>query len=344
MFTARPTVLLPALTALLLSGCGYVHLGRLDPAPAASESGAIAENADLRSEKKILQAELALARKEGAALRAALENRYTATAADPAQPELVARLQETTRELATLRASYAKLDADRQRLQSTPPAASGEAAATAELAGVQSQLGTTEEKLAAAMRTYTELQDETNQLRSEVARVRAENSRLTRKVSELTVKNEQALVALAQLNSELLTQKDARNRAELDAQSVRTQLQVANRDRTAATTLADARTTSASGADDLQATLRLENAPASETPPTAVLRTNPERLRAAAARLAEERGVRYHTVLEGETLERIALKYYGKPERWRVIYAANNDQLRGNRPLIPGMRLEIPAE
>lgn len=337
MFAARPATLPLALCALLLTGCGYVHIGRIDPATATAADGA-SENSDLRSEKKILQEELALARKEGAALRAALENRYAR--ADGADPELVTRLQETTRELAALRASYARLDADRQRLQS----ATGESNRGGELAGVQSQLGDTEEKLAAALRHYTELQEETNQLRSEVARVRSENSQLTRQVGELTVQNEQAVAALAQLNSELLAQKDARSRAEQDAQSVRNQLQLVTRDRNATPTLADARTTSASGANDLAATLRVENAPATETPPTAVLKTNPERLRAAAARLAVERGVRYHTVLEGETLERIALKYYGKPERWRVIYAANNDQLRGNRPLIPGMRLEIPGE
>lgn len=338
----RSALLLSALTALLLSGCGYVHIGRLDPAAAGETSGG-SENADLRAEKKILQEELALARKEGVALRAALENRSTDAATT--QPELVSRLQETTRELASLRVSYAKLDADRQRLQADPAAATDEnSAATSQLAGVQSELGATEEKLAAALRTYTELQDETNHLRAEVARVRDENSQLTRQVGELTVQNEQAVAALAQLNSELLAQKEARARAEQDAQATRNQPPSDSRERPA-TTLAEARTTSASGTNDLRpATLRIENAPASETPPTAVLRTNPERLRAAAARLATERGTRYHTVLEGETLEAIALKYYGKPERWRVIYAANNDQLRGNRPLIPGMRLEIPGE
>lgn len=321
MSAPRPALLLSALCALLLSGCGYVHIGRLDSPPADGT----AENSDLRAEKKILQEELALARKEGAALRAALENRYTDAATT--QPELVARLQETTRELAALRVSYAKLAASPG---ASPPDEPSDLSAEA--------------SAKAGAPTYTELQDETNQLRAEVARVRAENSQLTRQVGELTVQNEQVVAALAQLNSELLSQKDARARAEQDAQSVRNQLQLVTRDRNAAPTLADARTSSASGANDLRATLRVENAPASETPPTAVLRTNPDRLRAAEARFAAERGVRYHVVLEGETLEAIALKYYGKPERWRVIYAANNDQLRGNRPLIPGMRLEIPGE
>lgn len=333
----RPLLLLPALSALLFCGCGYVHIGRLEPLN-SGDTTTVGENSDLRAEKKMLQEELALARKEGAALRAALENRYAPAEAGAAAPELVDRLQETTRELAALRVSYARLDAERQRLQTTP------ATPDAALAGVQSELGATEEKLASTLRTYTELQEETNRLRAEVARVREENTQLTRQVGELTVQNEQAVAALAQLNSELLVQRDARARAEQDARAARDQLKPAARESSPATTLADARTSTASGANDLRATLRVEHAPAAETPPTAVLRTNPERLRAAEARLAAERGVRYHTVLVGETLEGIALKYYGKPERWRVIYAANNDQLRGNRPLIPGMRLEIPGE
>ena len=111
--------------------------------------------------------------------------------------------------------------------------------------------------------------------------------------------------------------------------------------------LSDARQGTATGARDLQATLTLNTA-ATEPPPTAELRTSPERLRAAAAAVAAEEAavqaaaVRYHLVAEGDTLETLARKYYGRPERWRVIYAANNDLLRGGRPLKPGMRLVIP--
>ena len=173
-----------------------------------------------------------------------------------------------------------------------------------------------------------------------------ENSRLTQQVGELTAQNEQAVAALSQLNSELLAQKEARNRAERETQATRSQLQmvIARSGRDSATSLADARSASAGDASEMNATLRLENAPATDTTPNATLRTNPERLRAAAASLAAENGPRYHLVTAGETLESIAKKYYGKPERWRVIYAANNSLLRDNRSLTVGLRLEIPGE
>ena len=102
----------PALLGLL-SGCGYIHVGRLPPAPPATVIGdekLMRENSDLRLEKKILQQELALTRSQGDALRMAIENR----AADgDTSKRLVEKLNEASRELATLRSNYAKLQTER---------------------------------------------------------------------------------------------------------------------------------------------------------------------------------------------------------------------------------------
>src|SRR5476649_1336023 len=87
---------------LAFTGCGYVHFGRLPTAPAAEGTLDVAYS-NLPTQHKILQQELVLAHKEGDALRAALDNRADGSS------ELTARLNETSRELATLRASYAKL-------------------------------------------------------------------------------------------------------------------------------------------------------------------------------------------------------------------------------------------
>ena len=108
-----------ALAGLLLSGCGYVHFGRIKPAP-APDAALASENASLRAEKIMLQRELALARKEGIALRDALEKRPAATAATggiPAgsQSVLAAQLKETTEELINLRANYTRLEKERTR-------------------------------------------------------------------------------------------------------------------------------------------------------------------------------------------------------------------------------------
>lgn len=110
--------------------------------------------------------------------------------------------------------------------------------------------------------------------------------------------------------------------------------------------------------------LSIAAAPPAEKPALAELRTNPERLRAAAEkRAATEKmtsppsaasraeglaeagpasAVRIHVVVAGDTLEKIAKKYYGDPGKWNTIYFANNAQLSGGRPLKPGMELEIP--
>lgn len=225
----------PALIALL-SGCGYIHVGRLPPPPPATVVGdekLMRENSDLRLEKKMLQQELALTRSQGDALRMAIENR----AADgDTSKRLVERLNETSRELAALRSNYAKLQAER-----TP---------SAEVGTLQARLGATEEKLAASLRNFTELQEEITRLRSEVDRTRTENVALSEQVKSVTAKNEQAQAALAQLNTQLLAQKEARTRAEQDAETLRTQLKAATPN---ASLLAQQRTGAAAEAKSLAA-------------------------------------------------------------------------------------------
>ncbi|MCX7716195.1 MAG: LysM peptidoglycan-binding domain-containing protein [Endomicrobia bacterium] len=50
---------------------------------------------------------------------------------------------------------------------------------------------------------------------------------------------------------------------------------------------------------------------------------------------------RYHTVVAGDTLPKLAEKYYGDSSQWRKIYDANKDKIiRGQ--LIPGSVIEIP--
>src|SRR4051812_29677918 len=142
---------------LSLSGCGYVHVGRL-PAPTVTtvigDEKLAKENSELRTEKKMLQQELALTRAQGDALRRAIENR----AADgDTSRRLVEKLNETTRELTMLRASYATLQSER-----TDAGGNG-----SEVNALRDRLGAAEEKLAASLRTYTELQDEVVRLRTD---------------------------------------------------------------------------------------------------------------------------------------------------------------------------------
>jgi chromosome segregation ATPase len=228
------------LATLALSGCGYVHLGRV-PEPVTTVVGdekLLKENNDLRLEKKMLQQELALTRSQGDALRTAIENR---TADGDTSKRLADKLTDTSRELALLRSSYAKLQTER---------ASAPAANPAEIATLQSKLGATEDKLAGSLRNYTELQGEIGRLRTEVDQTRAENVTLTEKVKVVTAQSEQAQAALAQLNTDLLAQKEQRTRVEQDAATLRTQLESAN---TRISALAQQRTAAAGEARSIAA-------------------------------------------------------------------------------------------
>jgi nucleoid-associated protein YgaU len=51
---------------------------------------------------------------------------------------------------------------------------------------------------------------------------------------------------------------------------------------------------------------------------------------------------RVHTVLPGESLIRISVRYYGTGNRWQEIYQANRDELRGQTKIRVGQRLRVP--
>ena len=272
---------LPAL--LVFSGCGYVHLGKT-PEPVTTVIGddkLMKENADLRLEKKMLQQELLLTRSQGEALRSALENR----AADgDTSKRLVEKLNETTRELSTLRANYARLQTERNQAVSS----------AAESSALRAQLGAAEEKLAGALRTYTELQEEVVRLKGDVDRTRAENVVLGEQVKTITAHNDQAQAALAQLNTDLLAQKDARFRAEQDAETLRTELKAAAPNSSA---LAQQRTGAAAEARSLVTEHAAE---------VAALKQQIEQTRTEVSRLSEERAQLQQKLGASETAKTIA--------------------------------------
>jgi chromosome segregation ATPase len=67
--------------------------------------------------------------------------------------------------------------------------------------------------------------------------------------------------------------------------------------------------------------------------------TSPTTTAVRAPQVAE---ARVHTVVEGETLTRIARRYYGNSERWADIYDANRASLPNPAALKIGMKLRIP--
>lgn len=322
----RYRVLLASASALLLSGCGYIHFGRLpDTARPLGEAKTAEALSNLATENKILKQELVLARREGDALRVALERAGASTAAvnltAPATsstppPDLVARLNETSAELATLRASYAKLQAERATLAAN---------ATSPAPPPSPQLRELEEKLAASLRDHTELQSDNTRLRGEIDSARRENASLAERLQLATRQYDQAQAALAQLNTELLAQQQARTRAEQATEALRAQLGTVVAQATPGTSL-----------------LQLAKEPPAPASATAELRISPDRLHSQPSPppAPVAKPARKHTVVAGDTLEKISQRYYGAPDRWAAIYNTNADLLKDG--LHPGLELTIP--
>jgi nucleoid-associated protein YgaU len=53
-------------------------------------------------------------------------------------------------------------------------------------------------------------------------------------------------------------------------------------------------------------------------------------------------GFTIHTVAPGDTLSAIADTFYGDPDKFRIIFAANRNQLDDTDAIVPGQVLRIP--
>lgn len=349
-FFRRVSPLLP----LLLCGCGYIHFGRL-PMDRRGDAALQQAYSDLALEHKILKQELALAHKENDSLRAALDRAGGSPSAGTT--EVTRQLEQTTKELAALRADYLKLQDERSR------------AATAEQA--------------TAVADNTALRDENTRLRHDLDASRAENAALAEKLKASVADNAQAQASLTQLNTELLDAKQGRDRAEQATLALRAQLEAVmaragRADALASSSPAAAPPPSATSvgppANPLAA-LQGAKAPPSGAVPIVELRTSPERARAAAiastaaptasalppaptsdtptapvptapetAASITHAPTRTYVVQPDDTLEKIAVKMYGAQDEWGKIYAANSEALSASQGLKPGMKLEIPPQ
>ncbi len=276
------------------------------------------------------------------------------------------QLEATTRELATLRVSYAKLQAER-----TTSAAAAEN--TTKLAELQQQLTATRQE-------FSQLQEENARIRRDLDASRNENASLAEQLKSAVGETRQSQATVAQLNDDLRAQRTARTEAEQAAAALRTQLDAvvarANRASPAATvepaataepspnSLAALQLTKAppSGAAELHINLTHYRNPANAQPqsvaliatvPTATTSTShgaetlspppTESPAAPTAAPAAAPPMQAYTVQAGDTLEKIAARVYGAADQWGKIYAANTELLSANQGLKPGMQLQIPA-
>jgi nucleoid-associated protein YgaU len=335
-------------SALVLSGCGYVHFGRL-PLVRSSDDVLLRAHADLSLEQKILKQELALSRKETDTLRAAMER--TAPGEPAATSHTAQQLEQTTRELEAVRADLTRLQAE--RIGASRPA---DSTADADLTALQAENARLKQALEAAQR---------------------ENAGLAERLKASLAANEETQATVAQLNTDLLAQKQARERAEKAATTLRTQLEavMARSGRADAAQPESSSATSAASrpaqAVSLSALQSLK-APPSDAAPTAELRASaqssrtltasttitpevPEPATIAPVTKAQEsaptktpapppRAERRYTVQAGDTLERISTRYYGTPDQWAKIYSANSEVLSSPPGLRPGLELTIPEK
>jgi nucleoid-associated protein YgaU len=65
---------------------------------------------------------------------------------------------------------------------------------------------------------------------------------------------------------------------------------------------------------------------------------------ASTAPIVEDTTLQTYTVAKGDTLSKIAKKFYGNANTWRVIFEANTDQLSNPDLIKPGQVLKIPAK
>ena len=52
--------------------------------------------------------------------------------------------------------------------------------------------------------------------------------------------------------------------------------------------------------------------------------------------------MQFYTVKKGDTLSKIAKKYYGRKSKWKVIFDANRDVISNKDRIMPGTELKIP--
>lgn len=128
--------------------------------------------------------------------------------------DLVAQLNEASRELAALRVANAKLKAER----SAPAARSGESSG--------SRLDPAEERLAASLKSYTAMKQELAAFLADIERSRADNAAASTRLKEALARAEDAGGTVARLEKELRAERRARAEAEQAAAKLEEQLRV----------------------------------------------------------------------------------------------------------------------
>lgn len=338
---------------------------------------AVARNRSVpASEQEIssLRAALSEAKDEAARLRTEVTKAQQSaaatqqTVASEAVVLLQTQLEQTQR---TLRTVESERDGLKQQLAAAPVASgTGESVET-----LTRQLAESETKLSTALRSYTLLREELDAARKTMGDLESERASLLAKVEaasteraslsgELTAKSaaaaevdtmrEQLRTALAEVAA-LRTTTAQLTPAATEAAILREQLrQTQQQGAAAALELSQLRTRLAllapASTGSLAAPTRPGTQPVSFSapppPPPAEVRTpaaSPASGSVASGTAAPApAGTRTHVVQAGDTLSRIATRYYGDAKRWNEIVDANRELIPSPDRLAVGMTLKIP--
>jgi chromosome segregation ATPase len=258
-----------------------------------------------------------------AELEAALAAVANPKPAAPAYPDLASRVKELEASLTETQSALRAEQAKAANVASAPaaPVTTVTAAPAAADSDTSKELAETQLKLETALRAYTLLAREHDELAA----------RSTKSSESLATDRDSLSAKLADAENRANAAKD--EAARLDA--ALTALQ---------------RSTSETSRDYASQQVLLRQMRGANT----VLAQENYQLKAALARDPNAPrmsntvtpvpvpSARNYTVVAGDSLSKISQRYYGTPQRWREIYNANLDRLRGESSLKVGLELRIP--
>jgi nucleoid-associated protein YgaU len=230
-----------------------------------------------------------------------------------------------TRHLVFLCAA-ASLTAQTPATDTTAPAPAPTPAAT-EVPAESARLADTEDKLSTALRSFSLMQKENDRLVADTRRLTDVNTSLTAQLAE-------ARAQITALQEQLATVSATAAQVEI----LRTQLRQ-TQDQINALTAENT---------ELRTRLAITSAPPGSAlgvptrPGSAAVAASPAAPAAPAVADLQTPETRFHTVVEGDTLSKIARQYYGDSKRWPEILEANRDQLADERSMRFGIKLRIP--
>jgi nucleoid-associated protein YgaU len=315
-------------------------------------------NEKLSGEKSALEMQLGQSRQAADAARAELSDvRGKIAQGDRALQAQLAMLNEVNANNERVQTQVKELTAQvaTLRAENTRLASAGEATATVrtELDDVKARL--TESRKAAEQHGATvaeltaaneKLGADVKTLQGQLEGLRGENTRLAQSDAALRDAEQRAANLGAAATQLASAQRDLQTARGEIARLTNT-VQALDRDRTARVTALQqenaaiaARLRQAQGTlDSIASAARLINGGTGA--PTAPVANAPA-ASTAAANVGIAPAPRLHTVVEGDSLTRISVRYYGTGNRWQDIYEANRETLKGENALRPGQRLRIP--